>query len=579
MEIRRREELEDDNEKWVRDSSVDHRGNTPLRAFTGVWKASFFIIVFEFAEKLCAFGLSSNLIIYLTKVLHQDLKTAAKNVNYWGGVSTMTPLIGGFIADTYLGRFYMVLLSSAIYLAGLFLLSMSQFIPSLKPTKSLNLHKVVFYIAMFMTSIASGGYKPGIQSFGADQFDESHINERKKKMSFFDWWNFGLCSGMLLGVTVISYVEDNVSWGFGYSFMALVMFISFSVFIFGRKYYRYQHPKGSPLTPLIQVLVAAMSKRHLVLPSDAKHLYEVAEPAKCDRRLLCHTDRFRFLEKAAIIEHQYDNIAFEAEKLNRWRLSSVTQVEEMKLILSIIPIWLTSLAFNISFAETPLFIKQASIGNTKISTGFNIPPASLFSLLAISMIITIIFFDKILEPCLRRIKRKDRGISILQRIGIGMVFSITAMIVAGIIENERLEDGAFMSIFRLFPQFMIMGLADGFTIVGLQEFFYDQVPDNMRSLGMALYFSNVGVANFLGSMLITLVDNVTRRGGNNSWFAKDLNGSRLDKFYWLLAGINAVNLCVYIFVASRHTYKSVRVKVSKDETVRVPEREDNNDHV
>lgn len=70
----------------------------------------------EFSERLSYFGLASNLIMYLTKVLHQDLVTAAKNVNYWTGVTTLMPLIGAYIADTYTGRFTMVLLSSLIYL-------------------------------------------------------------------------------------------------------------------------------------------------------------------------------------------------------------------------------------------------------------------------------------------------------------------------------------------------------------------------------------------------------------------------------------------------------------------------------
>lgn len=48
--------------------------------------------------------------------MHQDIKTAAKNVNYWAGVTTMMPLLGGFLADAYFGRFNMVLFSSLIYL-------------------------------------------------------------------------------------------------------------------------------------------------------------------------------------------------------------------------------------------------------------------------------------------------------------------------------------------------------------------------------------------------------------------------------------------------------------------------------
>lgn len=72
--------------------------------------------VIEFSERLSYFGLATNLIIYLTRVLHQEVKTAAKNVNYWQGVTTLVPLFGGFIADAYLGRFSTVLCSSVIYI-------------------------------------------------------------------------------------------------------------------------------------------------------------------------------------------------------------------------------------------------------------------------------------------------------------------------------------------------------------------------------------------------------------------------------------------------------------------------------
>lgn len=70
----------------------------------------------EFSERLSYFGIATSLIIYLTKVLHYDIKTAAKNVNYWSGVTTLMPLVGGFLADSYLGRFSTVLVSSLIYL-------------------------------------------------------------------------------------------------------------------------------------------------------------------------------------------------------------------------------------------------------------------------------------------------------------------------------------------------------------------------------------------------------------------------------------------------------------------------------
>ena len=70
----------------------------------------------EFSERLSYFGIATSLIIYLSKVMHQDLKTAAKSVNYWAGVTTLMPLFGGFLADAFMGRFTTVFVSSVIYL-------------------------------------------------------------------------------------------------------------------------------------------------------------------------------------------------------------------------------------------------------------------------------------------------------------------------------------------------------------------------------------------------------------------------------------------------------------------------------
>ncbi|KAK9289856.1 hypothetical protein L1049_008016 [Liquidambar formosana] len=559
-----------DEEKWVYDSSVDHKGRVPLRASTGVWKASLFIIAIEFSERLSYFGIATSLIIYLTKVIHQDLKTAAKSVNYWSGVTTLMPLFGGFIADAYLGRFSTVFVSCVVYLLGLSLLTMSRVVPSLKPCDEgicngpRKIHEVIFFLAIYLISIGTGGHKPSLESFGADQFDEDHTEERKKKMSYFNWWNFGLCCGLLLGVTVIVYIQDHVSWGVADIILTAVMAVSLVIFCIGRPFYRYREPTASPLTPMMQVLVAAIAKRNLPYPSDAAQLYEVPKPTKAQGRLLCHTSNLKFLDKAAILENSVE------KQKNPWRLATVTKVEEMKLLINMIPIWLATLPFGVSIAQSStFFIKQCTTMDRKITHDFVIPPASIYSLAAIGMIISVTIYEKILVPMLRRATGNERGLKILQRIGIGMAFSIVTMVVAalvekkrlGVVQNDPLKSSLSMSVFWLAPQFVIIGVGDGFAIVGLQEYFYDQVPDSMRSLGIAFYLSVIGAANFLSSLLITIVDHATEKGGR-SWFGKDLNSSRLDKFYWLLAAINVVNLGIYVVLARRYSYKNVQRKVA-----------------
>lgn len=563
-------ETRDEDEKWVNDSSVDYKGKVPLRASTGVWKASLFVIAIEFSERLTYFGLATNLVIYLTKIIHQDLNTAAKNVNYWSGVTTVMPLIGAFLADSYTGRFTMVLFSSLFYLMGLCLLTMSQFIPSLKPCSAgttsgmcngpRKIHEVVFFLALYMISVGTGGHKPCLESFGADQFDDDHPAERRKKMSFFNWWNFALCCGLFLGVTVIVYVQDYVSWGLSYLILAITMAISMATFWLGRDWFRYRVPQGSPLTPMLQVFVAAIRKRNLTCPSDPTLLYEVPKSQKIQGRLLCHTNRLRFLDKAAVVEEKEKNTTINEQKHDPWRLATVTKVEEVKLIVNTIPIWLTSLAFGLCLAQpSTFFVKQAATMNLNITNHFKIPPASVYAVGAIGMIVTVTVYDRILVPFLRKSTGNERGLNILHRIGFGMVFSVVAMAVAALVERKRQAAAGRqdrMSVFWLAPQFVIFGVGDGFALVGLQEYFYEQVPDSMRSLGLALYLSVLGVGSFLSSLLISVVNQVTEKNGR-SWIGKDLSTSRLDNLYWLLAAISAVNLSLYTVVARGYTYKNV----------------------
>lgn len=560
----------EDEEKWACDSSVDYRGKIPLRASTGVWRASIFIIAIEFSERLSYFGVAASLIIYLTKVIHQDLETAAKNVNYWSGVTTLMPLLGGFLADAYLGRFSTVLISSIIYLLGLTLLTMSSLIPSLRPCgnntclHSSKIHEVVFFISIYFISIGTGGHKPSLESFGADQFDDDHDEERRKKMSFFNWWSFGLCCGLLLGVTLIVYVQDNLGWAAADIILTVVMALSLVIFIVGKPYYRYKKPSGSPFKPMLHVLVAAFAKRNLPYPKSASELYEVREQQHKRGRLLCHTKKLKFLDKAAILEGK----EVPPENQSSWRLATVTKVEETKLIVNMIPIWLACLPFGICTSQTTtFFVKQATFMNREIGNNFVIPPASIFSMSAVGVILTVIIYDRILNPIAIRVTRNERGIKTLQRIGIGMIFAIASMLISALIEKKRLnlvetnpqKNSLSMSVFWLAPQYMIIGVADGFTLVGLQEYFYDQVPDSMRSLGIAFYLSVLGAANFLTSSLITVISRLTAKTGRG-WFGKDLDSSQLDKFYWLLTGIALANLFVYVFLARRYSYKSVQRK-------------------
>lgn len=71
---------------------------------------------FECLESTGFFGISTNLVVYLEKVLHGSNLASASKVTTWTGTSYLTPIFGAIIADTFLGNYNTILISLVVYL-------------------------------------------------------------------------------------------------------------------------------------------------------------------------------------------------------------------------------------------------------------------------------------------------------------------------------------------------------------------------------------------------------------------------------------------------------------------------------
>lgn len=114
-----------DNSAVVHGGVLDYKGRPADRFKSGRWTSALFLIGVELAERFAHSGISSNLISYLAGPLGLSKATAAENVNTWTGVTTVLPLLGAFIADSYLGRYQTILISSVLYVLGLGLMTLS----------------------------------------------------------------------------------------------------------------------------------------------------------------------------------------------------------------------------------------------------------------------------------------------------------------------------------------------------------------------------------------------------------------------------------------------------------------------
>ena len=74
----------------------------------------------------------------------------------------------------------------------------------------------LFFISLYLVAVGQGGHKPCVQAFGADQFDGEDPVECRAKSSFFNWWYFGICAGSSVAMLIVSFVQENLSWGLGF---------------------------------------------------------------------------------------------------------------------------------------------------------------------------------------------------------------------------------------------------------------------------------------------------------------------------------------------------------------------------
>lgn len=126
---------------------------------------------------------------------------------------------------------------------------------------------------------------------------------------------------------------------------------------------------------------------------------------------------------------------------NPWRLCSLNQVEEVKLVLSLIPIWLCCLMFPLvnSLLYT-YFTKQAStMIRTIRSSKFKLPPASLLGIIGITMFVSIPMYERILIPITQRFTSHQSGITMLQPISIRLFLSMLNMVSSALVEAKRVD--------------------------------------------------------------------------------------------------------------------------------------------
>ncbi|KAK8989888.1 hypothetical protein V6N11_064301 [Hibiscus sabdariffa] len=492
----------------------------------GGWRAVKYILANETFEKVASMSLIANMTVYLKTKYNMNGILVVNVINIWSGSSSFTSIGGAMVSDTFLGRYLTLLFGSISSTLGMAILTLTAAVPKLRPPTCIGQINCIgpkfwqlsiLYVGLTFVAIGAGGIRPCNIAFGADQFDTRTKKGRMQLESFFNWWYFSFTLALVIALTGVVYIQTNMSWFIGF------------------------HSNCLPF--LVRCDFSASRKHHL----------DVSKQMFYDPEVHLRTKRFRCLEKAAIIADQSE-LDEQGKPKNGWRLCSIQQVENLKLLLGMMPVWVTGIGcFMAMDQQSTIGILQAIQTNNTLGSSFKVPPGwmGLSSMIALAFWIFIYEIIWVLQT--KRITGKAKRLSMTQRTNIGLVFAMACSIVAALVEKKRrtaaLQHGSFqspMSIVMLLPQFALSGLIEAFAAVALMEYLTTQLSESMRTSAGAIFFVSLSLASYLNSILINIVYKVTSKGGKTAWLGgPDLNQDKLERFYYLVAALEALNFIYF----------------------------------
>ncbi|XP_062111713.1 protein NRT1/ PTR FAMILY 4.6-like [Humulus lupulus] len=575
-------ELEENQVETRWEDYVDWRNRPAVKGRHGGMLAASFVLVVEIMENLAYLANASNLVLYLKEYMHLSPSKSANNVTNFMGTAFLLALLGGFLSDAFFTAYHIYLISAVVEFLGLIILTVQARSLSLKPPpcKKTGLDMpceevhggkaAMLFLGLYLVALGVGGIKGSLPSHGAEQFDESTPQGRKQRSTFFNYFVFCLSCGALIAVTLVVWIEDNKGWEWGFGISTLSILLSIPVFLSGSALYRNKIPSGSPLTIIVKVLVAALVNTCMKkTPSNAianmgtssspttTSNKEVEEDSKTKESTEPTSNSFKFLNSAA-----------EADPVHVALECSVQQVEDVKAVLKVLRIFACTIMLNCCLAQLSTFsVQQAATMNTKLGS-LKVPPASLPIFPVVFIMILAPIYDHFIIPFARKVTKSEMGITHLQRIGIGLLLSILAMAVAALVEIKRkrvatssglLDSNEPLPItfFWVALQYLFLGSADLFTLAGLLEFFFTEAPLSMRSLATSLSWVSLAMGYYLSTVVVSIVNNVTGISKHKPWLSgSNINHHHLDRFYWLMCVLSALNFLHYLFWAIKYKYRS-----------------------
>ena len=434
-----------------------------------------YIIGNEGCERFSFYGMRNILTVFLVSSLllylpESERAHGAKDVFHTFVIGVyFFPLLGGWLADRFFGKYNTIFWLSLVYCVGQACLAM--FVTN----------RTGFYVGLGLIALGSGGIKPCVAAFVGDQFDQTNKHRAKVVFDAFYWIiNFGSFFASLLMPIFLRHLGPAVAFGIP----GVLMFISTAILWLGRKQYVMIPPAPPDPHSFLRVSRDALASglRGQVLAADRRRKRDRifrahAEVRICDRGLsrACGTDRVRRARRVAAarcVRSKHPEEAIEGVR-------SVLRV--LVLFALVTPFW------SLFDQKASTWVLQAD-AMTKPSW---FQPSQMQALNPALVMLLIPFNNLVLYPAVRRLGYE---LTPLRRMTAGIAFAGLAWIVVGAMQLVLDHGDVFTITWQVLP-YVLLTFGEVLVATTGLEFAYSQAPLSMKGAIMAFWNLSVTIGN------------------------------------------------------------------------------------
>jgi POT family proton-dependent oligopeptide transporter len=407
-----------------------------------------FIMASEGAERFSFYGMRSILTVYMVQHLLLARHEAEANYHYFVMANYLMPLVGGWLADRFLGRYRVILWLSLGYVAGHAVVAAVE-------------TRAGLYAGLALIAMGAGGIKPCVSAFVGDQFRPDQRSLLTKVYGLFYWMvNLGSATSTLLIPWLLKKHGPAVAFGVPGLLMALALVI----FVSGRKRYVYVAPTGPNPHSFVKVVATALSRRGQRPPGGD------------------------WLETARAVHP--------AEAVNGAR--AVFRI--MGVFVMVTGFWALFDQHGASW------ILQATRMNLDVGTveflglrlgGFRLEASQIGAINPFMVLMLVPLFQGVLYPGLVRLGVK---VSPLGKMSVGMFLTVFSFVAMAVLQSIIDGGGRPHALWQIVPYLFLTAGEVMISVTGL-EFAFTQAPRTMKSTIMSFWMLTTAGGNFIAAVV------------------------------------------------------------------------------